>query len=312
MESKGSQSVVKVRSEGLKVDLFLSNDRVSGFTIDFQNIKENAELKRWLNIVDEMVFQRASLGEDVGPTPSVPAPIQLALPLLPENLPLEERCQPVVEMEQCVEEGPESPRLQPVEEVLPERLEEVKKPPVEQSEGLPDVGDYRDIVHKAVDKALEIVGKDGKQVLLTLLENRYGLREEEIPDHPRAFIDLLELDLGSSAYTVEKEVMKEIRKVAAVRGENLYSVVEVLKEEYPGQVPVEKTARVTFEIDGDESPVPLESNEEHQKPAETSTEGKQRLEDPIPVGFSYSIKDPIPVGFKYHATFSKGDSEATV
>jgi hypothetical protein len=93
-----------------------------------------------------------------------------------------------------------------------------------------------------VDVSLDTLGRDGKQAILSLLENRYGFRENDIPDYPRSFIELLHELLGASAQNLEREIMNNIRKVWAAPGENLEAVVESLKENYQTVAQVQATA----------------------------------------------------------------------
>jgi len=293
MESRGSPSIIKVRNEGLKVDLVMLDGKVSGFTLEYQDIKDSRELKKWIDIVDQMTFRPASATKDAVPSFPVSAPDSPA----PPSLPIEEPQEKLIEQpKELIEE--------PQEKLIEQPKELIEEPQEKLIEKLPEIGDYREIVLRAVDKSLDIIGKDGKDVLLSLLESRYGLLEEEIPEHPRAFIDLLEEGLGSSAYAVEKEIMREIRKVSSVQAENLYKVVELLKEEYPAKAPVQSPAASTTPIGEDAGPALLASEEEDEKPAEEVRQEPQLLEDPPPAGFNSSMNDPIPVGFKYSASFS--------
>ncbi len=92
-----------------------------------------------------------------------------------------------------------------------------------------ETNDFDEIVLQAIDTSLNILGQDGKQVLLNLMENRHGFRLQDVPQHPKAFIQLLDGLLGETAYTLEKEIINEIRKVAPVQGKTLYQVVRSLK-----------------------------------------------------------------------------------
>jgi len=269
---------INVKNQGLKVDLVLLEGSVSDLSIDYRDVSKSDELKRWIEVVDAMIFR----------------------PVPPSN-------QPAVKI---VEEEPRQPVPQ-----LPAVKEEPKV--------LPGSDEYRNIMLQAVDCSLNILGKDGKQVLLSLLERRYGLREEEIPDHPRGFIEILGEILGSSAYTLEAEIVSEIRKVSAAQGQDLLTVARSLRQQCQAEVPVEETAMVLVpalpvvsvaeatkpvaealeSVAEDFSPVAVGSPEE-EKPSEEQEQPKA-LEDPIPAGFSYSHSDPIPVGFKYTGTFAK-------
>ncbi|MGD0397248.1 MAG: hypothetical protein ABSB26_10155, partial [Nitrososphaerales archaeon] len=120
--------------------------------------------------------------------------------------------------------------------------EENKDSPNEENKDSPNGNGYRKVVLRAVDVSLDTLGRDGKQAILSLLENRYGFRENDIPDYPRSFIELLHELLGASAQNLEREIMNNIRKVWAAPGENLEAVVESLKENYQTVAQVQATA----------------------------------------------------------------------
>ncbi|MGD0395655.1 MAG: hypothetical protein ABSB26_01935 [Nitrososphaerales archaeon] len=83
------------------------------------------------------------------------------------------------------------------------------------------------------------MGPDGKHAVLSLLENRYGLREGDIADHPRGFVVLLDAVLGPSARTLEREIISNIRLVSVAPGENLEAVIRSLKEQRQAEAPAE-------------------------------------------------------------------------
>jgi hypothetical protein len=256
-EIEAEPTMLKVRSEGLKLDLVLLKNTVSGLTIDYQNVSGSKELHKWLGIIDGMISGSA---------------------LSTESIP------------QILGEAARPPALQP-------------QPPREEQEELPE-NDYRRIVLDAVDATLDTLGSGGKQTILSLLENRYGLREKDIPEHPRGFVELLEILLGAPARTLERGIMSSIRKVAVAPGENLDAVVKSLKEHQQVTTPVRVAAADPQPIEADESPVAIATNEETEKPSEEHGQNPDTSEDPIPAGFGFSLTDPIPVGFKHNATYS--------
>ncbi len=91
--------------------------------------------------------------------------------------------------------------------------------------------DYDQVIVKAVDESLNLLGKDGKQSLLTLLEKRYGFPMEDIPIQPKAFIAILRVLLGPTASAIEQEVVREIKRVAGVQGATLPDVVSSLSSD---------------------------------------------------------------------------------
>ena len=54
-EVQAEPTMINVKSEGLKLDLILLNNRVTGLTIDFQNPAKSDELHKWLRVVDGML-----------------------------------------------------------------------------------------------------------------------------------------------------------------------------------------------------------------------------------------------------------------
>jgi hypothetical protein len=232
--------MINVRSEGLKLDLVLLQNRVSGLTIDYQSISRSDELQRWLKIIDGMLSGSAQPPEgSSAQTPGEPATLPAS-----QQEPLKEVREEPQSEEQ---EGPQ--KENEVQEELQKENEEREEPQSEEQEGLqrengeqeehPEETGYRKVVLHAVDISLDTLGHDGKLAILSLLENRYGFRENDIPDYPRSFVELLDELLGSSSQNLEREIISNIRKVWAAPGENLEAVVESLKEHYQTTAPVE-------------------------------------------------------------------------
>jgi hypothetical protein len=192
------------------------------------------------------------------------------------------------------------------------------KPPESDSEKLPAKGeddgrsDVDEAVSSAVDKGLDVLGHDGKQVVLKLLEDRYGLRQEDIPQHPRGFVELLDGLVGSGGRVIEKEIISEISKVGPVKGDALYEVVNSMRERDFGAGKVGSTlGPVSLEDlveDEEEAEVPAPSST--QAVAEPSpqagtelTSAEARKEEPsptdaVPHAYSYSFKlesKPVPI-----------------
>ena len=259
-EAGAEPTMINVRSEGLKLDLVLLKNRVSGLTLDYQNISENRELRKWLRIIDGML-------SDSAPSPERSIP-------------------------QILGEAAKPPASQP-------------EPQKEEHEEPPQENDYRKVVLHAVDVSLDTLGSAGKQAVLSLLENRYGLSEKDIPDHPRGFVALLDELLGPSAQNLEREIISNIRLVSAAPGENLKAVVESLEKRYQTTAPVEAATENLEPISPDASPVAIASTQEEEGPSEEKGQDPGALKDSVPAGFSHSLMDPIPVGFRYSATYSR-------
>ncbi len=208
LQENAEPTMINVRSEGLKLDLVLLQNRVSGLTIDYQGVSKSGELRKWIKIIKGMLSQSVLLPQ--GPIPQI----------------LGEAVKPPVSQQQPLTEMQEEPQKETVKQ----------QEPLKQQESLRK-NDYHEIVLHAVDVSLDTLGRDGKHAVLSLLENRYGLRENDIPDHPRGFVMLLDTLLGPSARTLEREIMSNIRLVSAAPGENLEAVIRSLKEQFPAEAP---------------------------------------------------------------------------
>lgn len=210
-------TLVNLQSSGLKMGMILRERRVTGLDIDYQDVlgmNEVRELMRVLNgIASGEVYKRVIVPappKAALSTPSpkpVPAPREMGL-ILPPVLP--------------AHGGPETP---------------VETPSLTKSND--------EIISKAVDDSLSILGTEGKKAFLGLLESKYGMKLSDVPDRPRGFVGLLKANLGPTADEVEREIVREIRNVAPVRGTTLQEVVDSLKvmnEEEPAPAELEKAA----------------------------------------------------------------------
>ena len=62
-EPVADPTMINVRSEGLKLDLVILKNRVSGLTIDYQNVDKDFELRKWLRVIDWMLSGTAASSE---------------------------------------------------------------------------------------------------------------------------------------------------------------------------------------------------------------------------------------------------------
>jgi len=222
-------TTIKVRTEGLKLDLVLIQNRISGLTIDYQNISSSGELQRWIEIIDAMISEKPPTSEsrvnsqvETNKLPSEkPRLSKQGGEVQPKEIPIE----PAVDV---LVVSPIEPPARPPKEEAP-----ALEPPTRAVEGVSNEvdtdNDYREIVVHAVDISLDTLGRDGKHAVLSLLENRHGLREQDVPDHPLDFVMLLEEILGASSQTLEREIITNIRTVSNAAGENLEEVIASLK-----------------------------------------------------------------------------------
>jgi hypothetical protein len=194
-------TLVDVKSSGLKMGMVLRERRVTGLDIDYQDmlgINEIRELIRVLNgIASGEVYRRVVAPPPVKETAPVPAPKPAPAkkelsPILPLVLPAPKRADAHVES------------------TNPSKTND-------------------EIIAKAVDTSLSILGAEGRKAFLGLLESKYGMKLSDIPARPRGFVGLLKANLGPTADEVEREIVREIRNVAPVRGTTFQEVVDSLK-----------------------------------------------------------------------------------
>lgn len=82
----------------------------------------------------------------------------------------------------------------------------------------------------AVEKSLGMLGEDGRQVVIELLEKRYGLKWKDIPQHSRAFVDLLDGLVGDGGRVVEDAIVAELSSVRPNNRRPLHEVVSSMNE----------------------------------------------------------------------------------
>ncbi|MGD0319804.1 MAG: hypothetical protein ABSB56_08930 [Nitrososphaerales archaeon] len=254
-QENGEPTMINVRSEGLKVDLVLLKNRVSGLTIDYQGISEGDELQKWIRIIEGIISEPATspessipqiLGRAARPSfsqPDLPKEEQVESPdETGEQTDSQKEEQTDSQKEEQTDSQKEEQTDSQKEHMDPQKEEQTDSQKEEQTDSQKENG-YRKVVLRAADVSLNTLGRDGKQAILSLLENRYGFREDDIPDYPRSFVELLHELLGASAQNLEREIMNNIRKVCPAPGENLEAVVESLKENYQTAAQVEADAQ---------------------------------------------------------------------
>lgn len=91
---------------------------------------------------------------------------------------------------------------------------------------------YRAVLVTSLDKAMEIVGRSGREVIYGLMERRYGLRAEDIVTKPGVYVSGLRDLLGSSCIVVEKHVLAEIRQTEGIDAYTIEDAVFKLKKKY--------------------------------------------------------------------------------
>lgn len=66
-------------------------------------------------------------------------------------------------------------------------------------------------VMRSVYNGMDVLGGTGKKAILYHIEARFGLREEEIPHHPRRFVAALTHIFGKQAQVIVEAILKEMR-----------------------------------------------------------------------------------------------------
>lgn len=105
----------------------------------------------------------------------------------------------------------------------------------------PERPSFSDIILGCLDRALNIVGGTGKQVVYEALENRYGIGRDQIPEHPDYLLKTMKVYLGSAADAVEKEMLIWIKEASGVDEDNLIEAMERLRQEYAAEASRPKT-----------------------------------------------------------------------
>ena len=95
---------------------------------------------------------------------------------------------------------------------------------------------YSDVLLSCLDRALNIVGQSGRQVVYEALENRYGVKREQVSEHPEYLLKIMKVYLGSASEPVEKEALYWIKQDSGIDANSLVEAIEALKREYTTEV----------------------------------------------------------------------------
>ena len=188
--SAGSGTRFNAKGPGLRLEMALHQRGITKLSIDYQRVAGEGEIRELIR----------ELGR-VRPV-KVEAP-QVVVPRAPvKRLKKEPEQRPPARAEQM---APHPPRPWKV------------------------LGTEDSIIVEAVKESLKMIGENGRDILVSLIENRYGMGYEDIPDHPRGFIGILRETLGSTADTVEREIVRQIKGVFPAQGSSFQEVVFEVK-----------------------------------------------------------------------------------
>jgi hypothetical protein len=249
-------TLVNFKSSGLKMGMILRERRVSGLDIDYQDVlgvNDVRELIRVLNgITSGEVYRRVSMPASVPALVSKPAP---------KSAPTPKEIGLILPAAHPAHGGPETPI---------------------ESTSLSKTND--EIIAKAVEDSLSILGAEGKKAFLGLLESKYGMKLSDVPARPRGFVGLLKANLGPTADEVEREIVREIRNVAPVRGTSFQEVVDSLKalnNVEPAPPEPEKVAPAQVAPAPISVPAPVEAPAPAEVPAPQPDETDQATPSPL-------------------------------
>jgi len=94
----------------------------------------------------------------------------------------------------------------------------------------PQATGMRLVMANALNHALDITGRMGKEVLLRMLDDRYGLLPEHFMDKPGEFMGALRDLLGSSCSVLELEMLRFIRQETGINAPNVEEAAFLMKK----------------------------------------------------------------------------------
>ncbi len=300
MSSRKEPVLVNVKRSGLSLDFAIRNHSMTGLSIDYQESSKSRQVAEVVDMIDRVVSTEtdsragliapilegiAALGSDGRSRPGETTLVNVRSAAMKVDMVLRANRVTGLTVDYQQASGPSEiktlmgvlnricsgavrgvPAVHTFEPVVADRTPvaelEVAKEKEPAAEG--ESGSW-EIVVNAVSKALEMLGEQGRMAFIGLLENRYGMRLEEVPAHPRGFMNLLRNTLGPTASAIEKEIISEIRRCAPVRGTTLQEVVASLED-----IGTQGTLEGAL---GHESPVAVETEDEPNDAGLSALEG---------------------------------------
>ena len=94
-----------------------------------------------------------------------------------------------------------------------------------------DVNNYtiEEIIEKAVDRALNVLGSSAKHALYYHLENTFGIPRSEIINNPEKFVKALYSVFGPAAEMLENAIIAEINELNKTQYSES-SLIEVIRK----------------------------------------------------------------------------------
>lgn len=76
-------------------------------------------------------------------------------------------------------------------------------------------------IMRCVENGMDVLGDSGRMAIIYHIEARFGLKEEQIPQHPKRFVLALENIFGKQAGTIIGAILEQMRLNASCNREFL-------------------------------------------------------------------------------------------
>ena len=94
---------------------------------------------------------------------------------------------------------------------------------------------YVGVLVAALDEALRVLGRNGSEVVDTLLVQRFGLCKDDIALNPGAYMSALKDVFDNSIHVIEVVILEEVRKETGIVAMTVEEAVPRLKRYYREQ-----------------------------------------------------------------------------
>jgi len=111
---------------------------------------------------------------------------------------------------------------------------------------------YVEVMTRALDKALEVVGRSGSEVVDTVLIGRYGLHKEDIAYNPGAYMSAMKDVLDGGCEVLQRVMLEEVRRETGIVAMSMEDAVYKVRGYYGEQTESERHLGVRIEYHGHE------------------------------------------------------------
>ena len=106
---------------------------------------------------------------------------------------------------------------------------------------------YVELLIRALDEALKVVGRSGSEVVDTVLIGRYGLHKEDIAYNPGAYMSAMKDILDAGCEVLQRVMLEEIRKETGIVAMSMEEAVFKVKGYFGQQTESEQHLGVRIE-----------------------------------------------------------------